>query len=88
MDKYLPLFDRVLLKPESISETIKGNIIIPKSVLESEPISFATVISVGEKVEVVKVGDRVMYPMGGGIEITIKDQEHRLIIEKDILMID
>lgn len=88
MNQYLPLFDRVLLKPEPVAELMKGNIIIPTSVLESEPIAFGNIVSVGEKVEVVKVGDRVLYPKGGGTEIRINDEEHRLLIERDILMID
>ena len=88
MNKYTPIFDRVLIKEEPVTETMKGNIIIPQSVLESEPITFGKVIGKGERTEVVNVDDRVMYPRGAGIEILIKEESFRLMQEREILMID
>lgn len=88
MNKYTPIFDRVLVKEEPVTETMKGNIIIPQLVLESEPVSFGLVAAKGEQVQVVKDGDRIMYPKGAGIEILIKDESFRLMQEREILMID
>lgn len=88
MKVYRPIFDKVLIKPESVTEQMKGSIIIPQQVLDSEPISFGVITAIGHKVEAVQEGERVMFPKGGGLDLTIEDEPYKLIAERDILMID
>lgn len=84
---YEPIFNRVLLKPKPITEKIKGSIILPESVVDnSEPLNFGTIISVGHKVEVLKIGESVIYPKSIGTPIVIEDEDYLIMAEADIIM--
>lgn len=90
--KVRPLRDRVLVKPLTEKEVVKGGIIIPDTAKEKP--NEGEVIAVGNgrvledgKVQPldVKKGDKVIYSKYGGTEIKIKGEEHILMKEEDIL---
>ena len=90
--KVRPLRDRVLVKPLTEKEVVKGGIIIPDTAKEKP--NEGEVIAVGSgriledgKVQPldVKKGDKVIYSKYGGTEIKIKGEEHILMKEEDIL---
>ena len=90
--KVIPLHDRVLLKRLEEKETVKGGIIIPDTAKEKP--QEAEVIEVGKgrvgddgKVIPldVKKGDKVLIGKFSGTEVTIKDIEHVIVREEEIL---
>lgn len=90
--KVRPLRDRVLVKPMTEKEVVKGGIIIPDTAKEKP--NEGEVIAVGSgrvledgKVQPldVKKGDKVIYSKYGGTEIKIEGEEHILMKEEDIL---
>jgi len=91
-----PLGDRVLIKPEEVSEAkTTGGIIIPDSV-KSEDVKTAQVISVGDGlftnngVQIpmsVKPGDTVIYPPFVGQEVILSGQKYLLMRESELLMV-
>jgi chaperonin GroES len=90
--KVRPLRDRVLVKPLTEKEVVKGGIIIPDTAKEKP--NEGEVIAVGNgrvledgKVQPleVKKGDKVIYSKYGGTEIKIEGEEHILMKEEDIL---
>jgi len=88
----VPLHDRVLLKRLEEKEVVKGGIIIPDTAREKP--QEAEVIAVGkgrvsEDGKVipldVKKGDKVLIGKFSGTEVTIKDVEHVIVREEEIL---
>src|SRR5258705_13785604 len=86
-----PLHDRVVVRRIEEKESIKGGIIIQDSAKEKQ--QEGEVIAVGpgkrEKGELypldVKVGDRVLFGKYGGTEIKIKEEEHLIHQEEEII---
>jgi len=86
-----PLYDRVLLKRHEEKEVVKGGIIIPDTARE-KPLE-ADVIAVGKgRIEgdkiiplEVKAGDRVLIGKFSGTDVTVKDEEHVIVREEEIL---
>ncbi len=90
--KIRPLQDRIIVKRVDEEETTKGGIIIPDSAKEKP--QEGKVIAVGKgKVNEdgklqrldVKKGDKVLFSKYAGTEINIKDVEHLIIREDDVL---
>jgi len=86
-----PLYDRVLLKRHEEKEVVKGGIIIPDTARE-KPLE-ADVIAVGKgRIEgdkiiplEIKAGDRVLIGKFSGTDVTVKDEEHVIVREEEIL---
>ncbi len=92
--KIRPLGDRILVKREEASETVRGGIIIPDSAKEKP--QEAKVVAVGKgKVDdtgklipmEVKKGDRILLGKYAGTEVKIDDVEHIIVREDDVLAI-
>ena len=89
--KILPLADRVAIRPQEDTETMKGGLYIPDTAKE-KPIQ-GDVIAVGagrlEKGERVpmelKVGDRVVYGKYSGTQVDLEGEEVILIKESDVI---
>lgn len=82
--KISPLGKRVLIRPVSESEEVKGGIIIPDSAREKP--QMGEVVAVGTADDfTVKVGDTVLLPKYGGAEVKLNDEVHQLVNEDDIL---
>ncbi len=91
--KLKPLFDKVVLKEEKMSETTNSGIFLPVS--DKEKPQIATVISVGEGgfvdgkdvKMVVKVGDKVVFSKYAGSNIKIDGEEFVVVRQADILAV-
>jgi chaperonin GroES len=89
--KILPLADRVAIRPQEDTETMKGGLYIPDTAKE-KPIQ-GDVIAVGagrlEKGERVpmelRVGDRVVYGKYSGTQVDLEGEEIILIKESDVI---
>ncbi len=75
---------RVLVLPDKAADFYddKGTLIIPDIAKESPP--QGEVISIGNKVEVVKVGDKVLYTRGAGTRAEFNKTEYLIMREFDI----
>ncbi len=89
-----PLGNRVLVKYAEEKEVMKGGILIPDSAkekpLEAEVIALGT----GERDEAgnvipfeLKVGDTILLPKYGSVEIVVNDTKYQLINQNEILAI-
>ncbi len=92
--KIRPLGDRILVKREEPSETVRGGIIIPDTAKEKP--QEAKVVAVGKgKVDdsgkvipmEVKKGDRILMGKYAGTEVKIDGEEHIIMREDDVLAI-
>jgi chaperonin GroES len=92
--KVKPLGDRVLVKRIETREEVRGGIIIPDTAKEKP--QEAEVVAVGDgKLDddgkrlpmSVKKGDRVLIGKYSGQDIKIKDEEHTILREDEILAI-
>lgn len=90
--KIRPLHDRILIKRLDEDETTKGGIIIPDSAkekpMEGEVIAVGNgkVDDNGKRIPLdVKVGNKVIYSKYSGSEVKIKEVEHLIVREEDIL---
>jgi chaperonin GroES len=90
--KIRPLQDRIIVRRVDEEETTKGGIIIPDTAKEKP--QEGKVIAVGKgklnedgKLQPldVKKGDKVLFSKYAGTEINIKDVEHLIIREDDVL---
>jgi len=94
--KIQPLSDRVVVKPLESEEKTKGGIVIPDAAKEKPQegeivaVGKGKVLDNGKVKEIeVKVGDRVLYGKYSGTEITLKNEEDKVLImhEDDILAV-
>ena len=89
-----PLFDYVLVQPESNQTQTASGIVLPDS--SKEKPQMGTVMALGDgttnaegkKVTmVVKKGDKILYKKWGGNEVKVGTEEWLLIEQKDIMAI-
>ena len=92
--KVRPLADRILVKREEPSETVRGGIIIPDTAKEKP--QEAKVVAVGPgKVDdagkrtplELKTGDRILVGKYAGTEVKIDGVEHLIMREDDVLAV-
>ena len=87
MENYKPLGIQVLVEPDPIEETSKGGIIIPEATKVKERPNRGTVISVGEKVEIIKPGDRILYGKFAGVEVATEEKNLLIMKQLDVFAI-
>ncbi len=92
--KFIPLFDNVLIKPLQAEETLPSGIVLPDSAKEKPQIGQVMAVGAGrtddkgKKVKMaVKVGQKVMYKKWGGNEVKVGGEEWMIVEQKDILAI-
>jgi chaperonin GroES len=75
---------RVLVIPDKAADFYdeKGTLIVPDIAKESPP--QGEVISIGDKVEVVKVGDKVLYTRNSGVRAEFNKTEYLILREHEI----
>lgn len=92
--KVRPLADRILVKREEPSETVRGGIIIPDTAKEKPQEGKVVAVGPGRlddngkfvKLEV-KKGDRILMGKYAGTEVKIDGDEHIIMREDDVLAV-
>ncbi len=92
---FLPLGDRVVIKPLEAESKTKGGIVLPDTVKEKPQEGKVVAVGKGKLLDSgtvqkpeVKEGDIVLYGKYSGTEVSTKDGEQYLIVrEEDILAI-
>ena len=79
------LGDRVLVKAKEAEKTSSGGIVLIESAAEKP--AEGTIISIGGKVEEVKVGDEVIYGKYAGSELKNDGETYLTMRETDILAV-
>jgi chaperonin GroES len=92
--KIRPLGDRILVKREEPSETVRGGIIIPDSAKEKPQEGKVVAVGKGRLDEngkvipmEVKKGDRILMGKYSGTEVKLDGDEHIILREDDVLAI-
>ena len=92
--KVRPLADRLLVKREEASETVRGGIIIPDTAKEKPQEGKVVAVGPGRadddgnrvKLEV-KKGDRILMGKYAGTEVKIDGEDHLILREDDVLAV-
>jgi len=74
------VFAKVLTENE---QTTPGGLIVPGTV-RKEPQKYGLVISVGDNVKEIQMGDTIMFHDRGGQTILIDGEEHRVLSDNEI----
>jgi len=92
--KIRPLADRILVKREEPSETVRGGIIIPDTAKEKPQEGRVVAVGPGKLDEQgkripmeVKKGDRILMGKYSGTEVKIDGEEHLIMREDDVLAV-
>ena len=92
--KVRPLADRILVKREEPSETVRGGIIIPDSAKEKPQEGKVVAVGPGRVDEngkrvalELKKGDRILMGKYAGTEVKIDGEEHIIMREDDVLAV-
>lgn len=91
--KVRPLADRLLVKREEPSETVRGGIIIPDTAKEKPQEGIVVAVGPGrvedgKRVPLeVKKGDRILMGKYSGTEVKIDGDEHMILREDDVLAV-
>ena len=90
--KIRPLADRILVKREEPSDTVRGGIIIPDTAKEKPQEGKVVAVGKGKvgddgKVQKLdlKKGDKVLFGKYAGSEITMEGSEYLIMREDDVL---
>lgn len=91
--KLIPLFDRVIIKPEIQSSTTKSGIVLPSTSQERPQIG--VVLALGSGVDFdgnnigmqVKIGDKVLFNKFSGNEIKVDDETLIVLRQIDLIAI-
>ena len=90
--KFLPLADRVVVKPTEQEEKTASGIFLPDTAKDRPQegqvvaVGPGSITEDGKRVPVeVKVGDRVIYSKFAGTEYKVADVEYLLLKESDVL---
>tara|TARA_R110000787_G_scaffold5686_4_gene20521 strand:- start:1130 stop:1390 length:261 start_codon:yes stop_codon:yes gene_type:complete len=80
-----PIKNGVFIKPEDESKTVSG-IILSKKDRKDTKLEAGLVVATGKDViESIKVGQRVCYDRYSGVSITIGNEAHLKMPDKDVL---
>lgn len=89
--KHIPINERILVKPIETTTQNKSGLHIPNS---SDRTKYGKIVDLGEGRKLddgtresfaVKKGDTVLFAKNAGIEVTLEGEEHRFLLERDIL---
>ncbi len=78
-----PLMDRLIVEPEELEQKTESGIIIPDTAKEKP--QQGKVIAVGDDVESIKEGDRVVFEKYAGNEIKLEDKKYVILKEDEVL---
>ncbi len=80
---FKPLMDRVLAELVETEQKTESGIIIPDTAKEKP--QQANVVEIGDDVELVKKGDRILFEKYAGNEIKIDDKKYVVLKQDEIL---
>lgn len=80
-----PLGERVLVKTDKAEEKTASGLFIPQT--SQEKTQFASVISVGNDVKSVKVGDKILHDKYAGTALKLDNEDYLILKEEDILAV-
>eukprot|EP00800_Vazella_pourtalesii_P021864 TRINITY_DN8288_c0_g2_i1.p1 TRINITY_DN8288_c0_g2~~TRINITY_DN8288_c0_g2_i1.p1 ORF type:complete len:102 (+),score=15.58 TRINITY_DN8288_c0_g2_i1:90-395(+) len=90
--RFLPLFDRVLVRRAALETQTKGGLFIPEKAQSKTNRATVLAVGPGKRDEVgkliplsVTMGEDVLVPEYGGTKITIEDEELVLFRDSDFL---
>lgn len=84
-NQWRPVNNRTLIKIDPPSDKI-GSFIANDNYKQLP--STGTVVSIGAKVETIKVGDHVQWHVGHGREFRHDDVDYRIVVEQDIILVN
>lgn len=91
--KLIPLFDRVVIKPELQTTTTKSGIVLPSTSQERPHIGKVVAIGSGLDIDCnnvgmqVRVGDNVLFNKFAGSEVKVDDQTLIVLRQIDLIAI-
>lgn len=83
---FVPLAGKVLLKPEEDPLRTKSGLFIP-DIARDKKNGFARVVAVGDGVEAVVKGDRILAETYAGREVRVEGQDLLIVDEQEILAV-
>ncbi len=86
--KVKPLDDRVLVEVAVEEEKTASGIIIPDTAKEKPRMGKVVAVGTDEDLqEIIKVGDNILFAKYGGEDITVGDDEFKIVQRGDILAV-
>ena len=91
--KLIPLFDRVVIKPEMQTSTTKSGIVLPSTSQERPQVGIVTAIGNGIDIDAnnigmqVRVGDKVLFNKFAGSEIKVEDETLLVLRQVDLIAV-
>lgn len=84
-----PLGDRVAIKKVEAEEKTQGGLILTSSAKEEPQVAEVVAVGPGTKDEPMelKIGDKVVFPKYGGVEVKYDGEEYTIMHQSDILAI-
>lgn len=87
MEKIKPLGIQILVEPDPTQEKTDSGIIIPEQAKEKEKPNRGTVMAVGEKIENIKPGDRILFGKFAGTEVVTEEKKMLIMKYQDVFAI-
>jgi len=91
--KLIPLFDRVVIKPDIQTSTTKSGIVLPSTSQERPQVGIVVAIGSGLDIDAnnvgmqVRVGDKVLFNKFAGSEVKINDDTLLVLRQIDLIAI-
>ena len=91
--KLIPLFDRVVIKPELQTSTTKSGIVLPSTSQERPQVGIVSAVGSGIDIDAnnvgmqVRIGDKVLFNKFAGSEIKVEDQTFLVLRQVDLIAI-
>lgn len=91
--KLIPLFDRVVIKPEVQTSTTKSGIVLPSTSQERPQVGVVTAVGSGIDIDSnnvgmqVRIGDKVLFNKFAGSEVKINDETLLVLRQVDLIAI-
>lgn len=91
--KLIPLFDRVVIKPEVQTSTTKSGIVLPSTSQERPQVGVVAAVGSGIDIDAnnvgmqVRIGDKVLFNKFAGSEVKINDETLLVLRQVDLIAI-
>lgn len=84
-----PLGDRVAIKRVEAEEKTMGGLILTSAAKEAPQVAEVVAVGPGSKEETMelKIGDKVLFPKYGGVEVKYNGEEYILMHQSEVLAV-